>query len=760
MAGTMAGMIATQAGARMSSFNVTLVATPYPDPAMTHHELTDTSVPADLPPGEKAPQAFTEGLPHTLGPHLPVPGKVPGWPLTNIAMWKNDVPALAQSWRDAMTVWKREHLMRLGYNDRQYQRADLAWSQKNFVHAQMMVEDRFFYDPVQRRYTVDKYLDDLIARFGGIDSVLIWYVYPNIGIDDRNQTELAFDLPGGLDSLKQVVADFHARGVKVFLPTMPWDFGTNDAHKSDWLSVVELARLVNADGVNGDTYSGVPQAFREASDALGHPLVLQPESALNLREGIIWNNQSWGKASKDTIPAVSKLKWLESRHMINVENRWARDRTDDLHYIFFNGIGYNAWENVWGVWNQFTARDGEALRRIVTIYRQFPTQMVSKDWQPYAHTLQNGVFSSKFPHDGVTLWTIVNRNEHELGGEQLSVAHAEGTQYLDLWNGASLQPRLHAGQAILELALEAHGFGAVLAVQQGVAVDGLDAFMTHMRASAQPLQSLSAEWRALQQQIVPIPATAPATSAPAGMLHIAGGRFDFIVNGIEIEGTTWAGLDFQYPWESVAHRFHRHALVIKPFYIDRTPVTHAQFKAFIDASGYHPEDDHHFLKDWIDGAPPPGWDNKPVTWVSIEDARCYCAWAGKRLPHEWEWQYAAQGSDGRLYPWGNSWDAARVPAVNKSRNILPPDDVDAHPDGASPFGVLDMVGNVWQWTDEFSDAHTRAAALRGGSPYQPQSSHWYFPQAYRLDQHGKYLLMAPAKDRSGMLGFRCVVDAA
>ena len=730
---------------------------------MTNDNSSDAVNSTELLPGEKGAKPFTEGLPHTMGPYLPVPGKVPSWPYTNIGMWKNDAPSLAQSWRDAFKIWKREHLIRLGYNDLQYQREDLKWSQRNFVHVQMMAEDRYFYDPVTRQYTIDRYLDDLERRFGGVDSVLIWFVYPNIGIDDRNKTELAYDLPGGIAGLSQAVADFHKRGVKVFLPTMPWDHGTNDPMKSDWDAIVELAKAVNADGVNGDTYSGVPLAFREASDRINHPLVFQPEGVVLLREKLIWNNQSWGKAvkeMKDIIPIVSKLKWLEPRHMINLENRWGRDRKDDLHFIFFNGVGYNAWENVWGIWNQFTDRDAAALKRIAAIYRQFPTLMVSLDWEPYAHTLQNGVFSSGFPGADTALWTIVNRNEFDMNGDQLTVVHEDGTSYYDLWHGLPLRAKIKNGRATFSLALEAHGFGAVLAVQKGTVVPELEEFLRKMATHARlPLQSLSAKWSPLQQQIVEIAPTKAAAVAPLDMLLIPAAEFDFVVHGVEIEGYTSAGTGFQYPWESAARRHHRHLLNINAFYIDRTPVTNGGFKKFIDDSHYHPGDDHHFLKDWVKGAPQAGWEKKPVTWVSLEDARAYCAWAGKRLPHEWEWQYAAQSTDGRLYPWGNDFDESAVPPTNKGRNILPPCDVDAHPKGASPFGVIDMVGNVWQWTDEFVDEHTRTAALRGGSSYQPQTSHWYFPQAYRLDQHGKYLLMAPCKDRSGCVGFRCVVDA-
>lgn len=723
----------------------------------------DDNAPPAPPPDGRAPVKTEFKFSHvTTGRYLPTPGKAPGWPFAEIGHWKIDVNNSADDWISELIDWRREHLTRIGYDDANYRRPELQWAQRNFVHAQMMVEDRYFYDPVAGEYTVDRYLDDLEARFGGIDSVLIWFVYPNIGIDDRNKTDLARDLPGGIAGLRSAVDDFHRRGVKVFLPTMPWDNGTREPEKNDWLTMAELVAAVGADGVNGDTYNGVPRAFFDACDAAGRPVVLQPESTISAEEALIWNVQSWGKkAPPDVVPSVAKFKWLEPRHMINYENRWGRDRTNDLQYIFFNGVGYNAWENIWGIWNQLTPRDAEALRRIAAIERQFPDAMVSMDWRPYAAALQKDVFASRFPAEAYTLWTLVNRNEYEVAGEQLAVAHRDGARYFDAWNGVPLQPRIADGQAVFDFAIEARGFGAVLALQPGKSIDGLVEFLAAMHErSKTPLQSLSNVWRSIPQHQIEIAPTAPAASAPEGMVAIPAGDFDFVVGGIEIEGQTWDGVDVQYPWESSARRGHRRRMRMRPYYIDRYPVTNAQFRAFLDATGYAPRDPHNFLRDWRDGAPRPGWGDKPVTWVSIEDARAYARWAGKRLPHEWEWQYAAQGGDGRLYPWGNDWRADAVPATNRGRGLLPPDDVDAHPAGASPFGVMDLVGNVWQWTDEYADEHTRAAILRGGSSYQPQTSHWYFPQAYRLDQHGKYLLMAPCKDRSGCVGFRCVVDAA
>jgi iron(II)-dependent oxidoreductase len=370
-----------------------------------------------------------------------------------------------------------------------------------------------------------------------------------------------------------------------------------------------------------------------------------------------------------------------------------------------------------------------------------------------------GAFASKFSHNGRTLWTVVNRNQYDLAGRQIEIPYTAGTRYYDVWNGVAIEPEIHGDRAALSFAMEPHGFGAVLATNSPPDA-AFEKFLADMQRLARtPLSAYSHEWTVLPQQMVAIPPTARADSAPQGMVRIPAAKFEFRTSGIEIEGSNDIGVDVQYSWEDSPRRHHLKTLDVKSFYIDRHPVTNAEFKRFLDSTRYHPADDHNFLRDWTGGSYPEGWASKPVTWVSLEDARAYAKWAGKRLAHEWEWQYAAQGTDGRAYPWGSQWDSTAVPVPETRRVMRGPDDVSAHPRGASPFGVEDLVGNVWQWTDEYVDEHTRAGILRGGSYYQPQGSHWYFPQAYKLSEHGKYLLMSPGKDRSGAVGFRCVADA-
>ena len=92
---------------------------------------------------------------------------------------------------------------------------------------------------------------------------------------------------------------------------------------------------------------------------------------------------SWGYWDYGRVPVVSRYKWLEGRHMVNVCERWAHDRTDGLQSAFFNGAGYESWENVWGIWNQLTPRDAEALRRVALVERATAYYLASPGWEPH-----------------------------------------------------------------------------------------------------------------------------------------------------------------------------------------------------------------------------------------------------------------------------------------------------------------------------------------------------------------------------------------
>jgi len=683
--------------------------------------------------------------------------------LTMKGLWEGGSKPCSQTehdtWLADITHWRTERRIRVGYDGARYDLPALKWTQSSFMQPQMMVQDRYFYDPVAGKYTVDRYLDDLEKRYGGIDAVLIWPTYPNMGIDNRNQHDMIRSMPGGVPGVRQMLADFHRRRVRVLFPMMMWDQGTRDAGMPWPDAIASLMAEVGADGINGDTQDGVPLAFSLAADKIGHPLAFEPEDGPS-DEALAWNVMTWGQYKFPFTPLVDKYKWLETRHMVNISDRWNRDKTDDLQFAFFNGVGWESWENIWGIWNGITPRDAEATRRVAAIERGVSPFLISKNWEPMSPMLRYGVYASRWPVGGEAVWTIVNRNEYDVDGDQIEVAAKDNLRYFDLYHGVELKPQTRpTGRTVLAFSIEAKGYGAVLATNSapGEKVAALISKMEELTAT--PLANYSHEWKVVPQQIIAIQATKTASSAPAGMVKVPDADFLFKVSGIEIEGFNDIGVDVQYPWEDAPRRFHEHPMHVTSFYIDKYPVTNAEFKKFLDSTHYHPKDDLNFLRDWKDGSYPAGWGNKPVTWVSQEDARAYASWAGKRMPHEWEWQYAAQGTDGRLYPWGNEWDGGAVPVPDKSRTLRGPDPVDAHPKGASPFGVMDLVGNVWQWTEEFVDEHTRAGILRGGSYYQPQGSIWYFPQAYKLNEHGKLLLMSPSMDRSGGLGFRCVVDS-
>ena len=188
------------------------------------------------------------------------------------------------------------------------------------------------------------------------------------------------------------------------------------------------------------------------------------------------------------------------------------------------------------------------------------------------------------------------------------------------------------------------------------------------------------------------------------------------------------------------------------FYIDLNEVTNADYKKFTNSS--EKITPHH----WPEGNIPKDKENHPVVYVSWFDASEYCAWAGKRLPTEQEWEKAARGEVGLIYPWGNEWSLDK--SNNPYKHSTGTEPVGSYPDGRSPYGLYDISGNVWEWVDSYYLPHpgnpvTRAEygkdkrVLKGGS--------WFDCLSYGCG------LSAPTFNRSfftpevknNSFGFRC-----
>ena len=141
---------------------------------------------------------------------------------------------------------------------------------------------------------------------------------------------------------------------------------------------------------------------------------------------------------------------------------------------------------------------------------------------------------------------------------------------------------------------------------------------------------------------------------------------------------------------------------LRAYQMAKYPLSNAQYQAYREATGSHPE--------WI---MPGGVENHPAVNISWQDATDCAAWYGMRLPTEQEWEKAARGVHGRVYPWGDDWAANRCNMRDARHNDTMP--VDAYPKGASPYGCYDMAGNVWEWTESIYEKDEPYRVVRGGA---------------------------------------------
>jgi formylglycine-generating enzyme required for sulfatase activity len=462
--------------------------------------------------------------------------------------------------------------------------------------------------------------------------------------------------------------------------------------------------------------------------------------------------------------------------------------------------------------------------RCVRILKENSNNFHSNELEMLTATLHDSIYVNKWPAPGKTVFTVFSLLPEGWNGPVFRTRKKEGYHWVDIWNHEEIEVNDIDGiidvpvklesfnkellgsnnegavAAIAELPdllkIELHGDKISIAAKQGSSIrvwqggpsyeklpleissrdTSFHLFHNFGRTEGKYVIELFDSGELIDEQVINITPgtpllvsdekrTEPASASAGGMVKVPAGKFTMqVTNGDEF---------ISYPKEG-----YPRVVDMNSFYIDIHPVTNLQFKIFLDSSHYRPADTTNFLRHWSNGNIPRGQENFPVVCVSYEDAQAYAAWAGKRLPTEAEWQYASQTGDARIWPWGGELKRKQSNPQYISTTLTLVDYGEPDPSlcntgngelyavgkyakGANPYGLQDLVGCVWQLTNDRYQSDTYDyIIMKGGSYYKPSGSWWYVQGGPKPLHYRQMLLRVSAGfERNNTVGFRCVKDA-
>lgn len=687
------------------------------------------------------------------------------------------------------------------FDETLYKRDDLKWIRTSYLMILQMAWDREFYDRFSGTEGFAKYLAAYNRLFGHVDVFGIWPTWPRLGLDDRNQWDLYRDLPGGTASLRRLSREARADGCRFFIAYNPWDRSTRS---EDHLSgMTEIIAQTEADGVVLDTEGRSSAEMQKAADTVRQGVVMYSEGMPVVKDmpGIV---AARVHNALFLSPELNLNKLIRPDFAIF---RVADVGEDVLHreisVAFFNGYGTELNMFRPGGRGEEFSNDLEYLAGTTYVLRRNSDAFSGSGWTPLVGSGADKVYVNSWNAGEKRIYTVLNMDHRGYSGPLFNPGDTAGKHLVSLWRHEELDPTVVNGAlmapvqtpgwgqafdgtrressvdciALLPRIITAEFRGGRIRISSAVkgtllisrGSPGYDNPPIKISSPADTLMSADALLGIAGEKIVieltdgdgilldetvvkpghnrpwlvsETVRTAPASGIPEEMVVVPSATIRYKLNSAdEFVPYPYAGKEVRSTTDS--------------FLIDKYPVTNEEYLGFIRAARYIPSDTSNYLKHWDKGMPVSGQERYPVVWVSLEDARAYARWAGKRLPTEAEWQLAAQGTDGREWPWGNEFHATKC-----NNAFGRPTPVDAFPKGESPCGAADMVGNIWQMTgDIYSNGAYFFNIIRGGSWFKPESSRWYVrggPQPLTMTQ--MQLLVSPGYDRSATVGFRCVRD--
>ena len=680
-----------------------------------------------------------------------------------------------------------------------YERKDLAWIRSSYLIVLQMAWDKDFYDRLTGKYNFPDVIRNGLSQFGKIDVYGIWPTWPRLGLDQRNQWDLYGDLPGGIHQLRNFVQMSKLTGTRFFIAYNPWDNSTRQ--ENPYKGMAKLLEETDADGVVLDTQGSSSYELQAAADSVKGGVIMYSE-------GMAVPKDMPGIISGRVHNAIYLSPELNLNKLIKPDFSIFRvcDVGEDIIHrelaiAFFNGYGSELNMFRPGKRDDNYRKDMDYLARTTFVLRQNNDAFLDKNWTPLIGTKSDNIYVNRWNSGKKTIYTVLNMKPEGYSDNLFRVADTTGRHYVSIWNHNELKPVRSVNGFYIKA--EATGWNASFAgTRKEGSVDCIGEFprliKSYLKGDSLNIR-LDDEGKVIiykglpsfQSEFKAFDALSDTTVSIKSLFGYYEGKIVIqLIKDNLLKDERVYNLEGGKPWIiSSVTRTKRAAskpedMVLVPganillnltsnddfipypdletdsirvdsFLIDRFPVTNSQYYEFVSQAGYWPADTTRYLRNWENGMYKQGQENYPVVYLSYEDMQAYAKWAGKRLPTQSEWQLAAQGTDNRLWPWGNEFHGTYC-----NNSFDRPTPVDAFMKGQSPYGVADLVGNVWQMTnDMYFDGNYYFTIIRGGSYYKPDSSWWYVqggPQP--LNKTQMMLLVSPGFDRSATVGFRCVRD--